>query len=337
MSKPLISIIIPVFNSQEHLEKCLSSILNQTFKDFEIIIINDGSTDNSLSICESFEKNHNNIKIYSQNNAGVSIARNNGLDKASGSYICFVDSDDWLDEKFLENFDYSIDSDLQMQGLIIWKEDGNKFETIKFPQKCISNNIIDAIELAEKNNIIRGPYVKLFKSSIIKTNNLNFNPDIAYGEDMIFVFEYLMHISTISITSYAGYYYAHRNNESLTNKYIPFNMRFKFNNEIISLRDKFLQKHSNTNNQSYIDFINYSNAYSLLVLTLGVFDKRSCFDKKERQEKLDLIKKEKINLLYKSHKLPRFFKLIRFILKTFNSRMSELFINQLIKSKNISY
>ena len=93
----IISVIIPVYNVENYIEKCLNSIVNQTYNNLEIIIIDDGSTDNSIAIAEKIAENDKRIRIISQVNQGVSSARNLGLDNASGEYILFIDSDDWLD------------------------------------------------------------------------------------------------------------------------------------------------------------------------------------------------------------------------------------------------
>lgn len=98
----LISIILPVYNSEKFLEKCIESILKQTYQNFELIIINDGSTDNSKTICEKFATAHKNVKFFNKKNSGVSAARNYGLSKAKGDYICFIDSDDYIEKNYLE-------------------------------------------------------------------------------------------------------------------------------------------------------------------------------------------------------------------------------------------
>ncbi|MCI8778348.1 MAG: glycosyltransferase family 2 protein [Bacilli bacterium] len=98
----LISIIIPVYNTEDYLDKCLSSIINQTYKNIEIIIIDDGSTDNSKKIIKQYMNKDCRISYYYQNNSGVAIARNSGIDKAQGDYIAFIDSDDYIDLTFIE-------------------------------------------------------------------------------------------------------------------------------------------------------------------------------------------------------------------------------------------
>ncbi len=101
-NKPKVSIIVPVYNVENYLDRCLDSLINQSFDDIEIICINDGSTDNSLSILKDYEKKDARVKIINKDNSGVSDCRNNGINVANGEYIVFVDSDDWIDVNMIE-------------------------------------------------------------------------------------------------------------------------------------------------------------------------------------------------------------------------------------------
>lgn len=107
-NKPLISFIVPVYNGEQYINKCVNSILNQTNRNFEIIIIDDGSNDNSLEICREYEKIYNNIYVYTQINQGVSVARNNGLKNSKGEWIAFVDVDDQIAPNYIESVLYYI-------------------------------------------------------------------------------------------------------------------------------------------------------------------------------------------------------------------------------------
>ena len=122
-----VSIIVPIYNMEQYLNRCLESIINQTYENIEIILINDGSKDNSLEICKNYAKKDNRIMIIDQKNSGVSSARNSGLDKATGEYLAFVDPDDWIDKDGIEKmvdfalkhkcdiafFDYKINDEIQ--------------------------------------------------------------------------------------------------------------------------------------------------------------------------------------------------------------------------------
>lgn len=102
MINPKISVIVPVYNAEKTISKCIQSLLEQTFQEFELILVNDGSKDNSLQLLKEFEEHHSNFKVIDQVNGGASIARNTGLDAASGDYIVFVDIDDYLDSDYLD-------------------------------------------------------------------------------------------------------------------------------------------------------------------------------------------------------------------------------------------
>ena len=102
MKEPLISIIVPIYRVEEYLDKCLSSIINQTYKNLEIILVNDGSDDNSIKIAKKYAKKDERIKIIEEDNKGLSCARNTGINASTGKYITFVDSDDFIEENYIE-------------------------------------------------------------------------------------------------------------------------------------------------------------------------------------------------------------------------------------------
>lgn len=116
MSNPKISVIIPVYNAEATLRRCVDSVLSQTFTDFECLLINDGSKDKSGEICDEYAARDSRIGVFHKENGGVSSARNVGLDNATGEWIAFVDSDDWAGEKYLESFSEYLDADLIISG-----------------------------------------------------------------------------------------------------------------------------------------------------------------------------------------------------------------------------
>ena len=122
---PRLSIIVPIYNSECYLKRCIDSILSQSFVDFELLLINDGSTDTSLDICNSYVSNDERIKVIDKKNSGVSATRNAGLNIATGTWITFVDSDDWLDQGFFDIMNYSICSDLVV-GTVIFKSNNSR-------------------------------------------------------------------------------------------------------------------------------------------------------------------------------------------------------------------
>ncbi|MDR0833738.1 MAG: glycosyltransferase family 2 protein [Candidatus Symbiothrix sp.] len=216
---PLASIIIPVYNAEKDLPRCLDSILNQTMNDFELFLINDGSKDSSAAICRQYEQIDDRIRFFDQINQGVSVARNVGLDNALGEYIVFVDSDDWLEPEFISAY---IDSqqvqpvDLVYQGFI------NEFQENSIKQLLplkIDSPVTETLLVVETQNCLGGACNKLFKRSIIENYHIRFNPAISYGEDKIFALEYCQYISSISLLDTAYYHYNRSTEDSLSKKH----------------------------------------------------------------------------------------------------------------------
>lgn len=200
----LISIVIPVYNSEQYLEQCLDSIINQTFADFEVLLINDGSTDKSGAICDKYAQNDNRIKVFHQENGGVSSARNWGIKNVRGEWITFVDSDDWIEEDYFAPIQKYLFSDLIL--LSINRFDGNKItQHLSFENRNYDKmSFLDELPLYPN---FPGPWGKFFKSSIIKKNCIAFDTDISFGEDALFNLKYLKYCTTISTASMGKYYY----------------------------------------------------------------------------------------------------------------------------------
>lgn len=208
MSRKL-SIIVPIYNSEHSLSKCIESILSQNFSDFELILVNDGSSDNSHLLCKEYSSRDGRIIYISQPNGGVSSARNAGINEASGQWITFVDSDDYIGADWLDAFYKQKDADLIIQGFQV-VVNGN----------VISKNIL-AETLLKGNDILQGtydlermpftpiriPWNKFFKTSIVKENHVTFKEHIHLGEDYIFVNTYLMFCKSMLILPTCNYYY----------------------------------------------------------------------------------------------------------------------------------
>ena len=151
----LISVIIPVFNVSGYLARCVESVCNQTYKDIEIILVDDGSTDNSLDICNQMQKKYSTIRVFHKENGGLSSARNMGLDNARGEYICFIDSDDWIEPDFcsyLVDMATGFDSKLSICSI---SKDSTKTEIIAYhEEKCISQ--IEALHFLDTRESMEG-------------------------------------------------------------------------------------------------------------------------------------------------------------------------------------
>jgi glycosyltransferase involved in cell wall biosynthesis len=203
---PKISVIVPVYNVERYLCQCIESILHQTFTDFELILIDDGSIDNSGLICDEYARKDNRIRIFHKKNEGVSIARNLGLENALGEWITFVDSDDWIDNYLFQTYINNISSDVDsiVVGLIEEHQERKSIRTLS-ESKCL--DMINALLLLEYSGYYGFVWNRLYKSSIIQENHIMFDPKISFCEDHLFTYEYNRYSSKISILKEAPYHH----------------------------------------------------------------------------------------------------------------------------------
>lgn len=214
-----ISVIIPVYNVECYLPRCIESVLEQSYSNFELLLINDGSTDASGDICDDYSQRDHRIRVFHTDNKGVSAARNLGIEKAIYKWICFVDSDDWLEKDYIQNFfnvDIALERVLVSQGIL--------FDYISYTKTFFSYNDIMlqgdfSHEIVQYQLLHNGcPYAKLFNKEIIVKNSIQFNEKISMHEDHIFVFEYMMCIDMIILNSGLSYHYMKQSAVSLSSK-----------------------------------------------------------------------------------------------------------------------
>lgn len=214
---PKISVIVPVYNTEKYLRKCLDSILNQTYQDFEIIIINDGSTDGSEKIINEYkEKNSSRIKYYVQQNAGLSSARNVGIEKAKGEYLSFIDSDDYIDKDLFQNLKQEIDKDIDLIKFKLIKvdENYNEIERVKGPIFTEKNGQ-DAFNSLVFNDVLLEPAcIYLYKKELFTNNNFKFAIG-KYHEDFGLIPLTILKSKLVSSLDVYGYYYM-QTNQSIT-------------------------------------------------------------------------------------------------------------------------
>lgn len=209
MNKPLVSILIPVYNTEGFLPKCLDSIVNQTYSNLQVVIIDDGSKDASLCIAQKYAKQYPYIEVYHQENQGIASTRNNLLDKAKGDYVLFVDSDDWCE---LDMVDFLINK------AIANKADMVTCSMVKNNETFVSNIFLEEIWDREKavleflrHKIFNGSLCnKLIKTSLL--HNLRFHCGIFYGEDALFLWKVLQSVDSIVVTNKILYHYRMNNN-----------------------------------------------------------------------------------------------------------------------------
>lgn len=215
----MVSIIIPVYNTQSRLKGCFDSILSQTYEDIEVIAIDDGSTDSSFEILKDYQSRDNRVKVYHQDNHGVSYTRNYGLSVAEGEYIAFVDSDDQIEETYIERLMEPMEEEKLDLVLCGYKErrEGRAEEIVhnlsESQYDALSGKFSDDIYLLRA--FIGSPWMKLYKSQLIKANHIRFSEDMITGEDQVFNFQYFMHLKKYKFINKPEYIYI-REKESLS-------------------------------------------------------------------------------------------------------------------------
>lgn len=202
-----VSIIIPVYNASKTIEECLCSVVNQTYSNLEIIIVNDGSTDNSLDICKELSKKDERIVLYDKKNEGVSKTRNYGLSKTSGDYICFVDSDDFISDTYIFDFVQDIEkenADFASCICTIFTNDQKKKQRENKKLYAYNGNAKFDLLFTKAYGFIGN---KMYKSKIIKEKTLFFNEEISMCEDLLFNYNYLIHANKAIYREKANYFY----------------------------------------------------------------------------------------------------------------------------------
>lgn len=200
--KNLISVIVPIYNAENFLEKLIENLINQTYKNIEIILVNDGSTDESLNICNELHRKDNRIKIIDKKNGGVSSARNKGIEVSKGEYITFVDSDDNIEEDYIKKMVENIeDEDCLVKCNYKYKLKEKKLDRDRYLKKIISGEILGVC------------WGYLFKKELLE--GIYFDENTSYMEDTIFVVQYLLKVKKVNIINNNLYRYNY-NTESLT-------------------------------------------------------------------------------------------------------------------------
>lgn len=214
---PLVSVIVPVYNCEPYLDRCIKSIISQSFKDIEIIMVDDGSTDESLLKCKKYAKRDDRLIVLHQENQGVSSARNKGIEQSSGRYICFVDGDDSIDEGYIEEL---VVRQQEKPEYVVRQGYRTVFGRDVFfksePLRIKKSDLLEAISDGKTNGSSCG---YLFESETIKSNGIKFNVSLEFLEDNAFVIEYLQKSSKtiIDIIGRGGGYVYYKNGDSKTN------------------------------------------------------------------------------------------------------------------------
>lgn len=311
---PKISVIVPVYNVEKYLERCLESLINQTFKDIEIIVINDGSTDRSLGLLVEIQKRDNRIKVIDKNNEGLSQTRNRGINNSTGEYITFVDSDDWIDLNMLsalyskiskdgsdismcsykrEYMDKSLPKQLNLPDEILL--DSKKAS--KYMYRRIVGPVGNELEKPENLDSLVTAWGKLYRTDLLVKNSVEFIDTKLIGtEDLLFNIYAFKYTSKVSVIDEPLYHYWKGNSNSLTAEYKP-----KLN-EQWNIKGKLIKKHLDFHNEDKEFYLALENRICLGTLGLGL---NEC----SQQNKVSTIKKIKnINKILEDESIKKAFK-----------------------------
>lgn len=215
-----LSVIVPVYNTEKYLKRCLQSIINQTLKEIEIIVVNDGSLDNSVELIREFQEKDSRIKLINKENGGLSSARNAGIKKAQGKYLINIDSDDWIEQNYFEDMYLKAENDKLdiVVSDIFWDYDNGRVKYIS-DLKLSEDSTIDNeeyLELFFKGNIYPAVWNKMYKTDLYKCNNILHPEGISLGEDFATTPCLALKAKKIGKINKAYVHYI-QNNNSLTN------------------------------------------------------------------------------------------------------------------------
>lgn len=221
MSAPTISVVIPVYNTQQYIIECINSLVQQTYQDFEVLLVDDGSTDNSAKIITEYIKRNNlsRFHLFSKENGGVSSARNYGISRARGDWLTFIDSDDWVEPEFLQNMIDELKSypaDFCMTGFRRYIEATGEINDSHRPDFAYgpTDTLLPVI-------LFNHPIARLFSRSILMEHNIRFDLAIHFAEDTAFMFDYIQHTDRILVLNESQYVYRVRSGSLTTSTVHP--------------------------------------------------------------------------------------------------------------------
>ena len=312
---PTLSVIVPVYNTEKYIEKCINSILNSSFKDLEIIIVNDGSTDNSEEIINKIikEKKDFNIKYLKKENGGLSDARNFALSYVTGKFISFIDSDDYIDVNLYKNLEKYMKQDIDLIKFKMKKvdEEGNILEKLDGPvfEKCTGEEGYKKLCVDDK--FLDPACIYLYKTKFFKENNFKYAKGL-YHEDFGLTSLIILKASSFVSTEEFGYYYLQTKNSITRDK--DYKKEIKKAKDLIKHYDNMIEK---------IDNDNYKISKESKILIKRYFTNTlllKSYDLKEESLK-NYLKELKKRKLYKNIKVENLKQLIKKILLMINVKL----------------
>ena len=285
--QPLISIIVPVYNSEKYINKCIESVLSQSYINWEMLLIDDGSTDESGRICDEYAAKDDRIRVYHQSNSGVSIARNLGLDKMAGDYVTFIDSDDWIEPKYLANFAQFTyyTNQIVYQGYFM-----------DYVGRVAKES---TMEIPEKGRVLHLGAIlgKAFATSIIKNNGIRFDERLNLHEDHVFYYECLKYTQKFEFSTYVGYHYMHYGEQSLSRR-LQSSKSYFLASELLT---DYYQYDTTAIDAEYKRFC--FQQFGLNQMVMGIFS--LYFERHTHKERLSILReKQKMVKVFKRNYVP---------------------------------
>lgn len=314
--EPRISIIIPIYNAEKFLPECLDSVLHQDFPPFELLLIDDGSTDDSGAIADRYATKDSRIVVVHQPNTGVSAARNRGLELAQGEYIAFIDADDRVSPTYLSNF-IPFESDLAIQGISLLYEQSGRTESHGFDRSCSARTDHERGLLfadAEIHDTTKGPYNKLFKREIIEQHHLRFDLRYSYGEDHLFILNYVKQCRSIALIDHIDYYYIQRDTVSLTRKLLPYKQLSAYAREAYALRQELIGLFG-IDNREYERYILEERAHLIYQSIYALYTAEGHFPARERWAFIEEVYRQDYDMVVTATRLPLIFRLMKIALR----------------------
>ena len=314
---PLISVVIPVYNAEKFLPECLDSVLCQEFPSFELLLIDDGSTDGSGKIADRYAEKDSRIVVVHQPNAGVSAARNRGVAEARGEYIAFVDADDRVTPTYLSHL-LSPQVDLSIAGISLLHEPSGRMESHGFDRTRSARTDRERGLLfadAEIHDTTKGPCNKLFRREIIEQHHLRFNPRYSYGEDHLFVLEFVKHCHSIAQIAHTDYLYIHRPTAaSLTHRLLPYKALSAYAREAYALRQELIAR-LGIDSREYDRYLLEERAHLIYQSIYALYSAEGHYPADERWAFIEEVYRCDYDMVTTATRLPLIFRLMKIALR----------------------
>lgn len=320
-----ITIIIPVYNGEKYIERCLKNVLEQSYDNYEAILVDDGSSDCTHLICNQYSQIDNRIFVYTQNNSGVSAARNKGLTMATGKLICFMDSDDQIDENYLKNLVESYaacegEAQLVIHGCKIDFYKNGEIKGTRFVKPEIGQYTPDEVlnEIEQKIPLLSVQTVwgKLYSRDIIEANSLRFDEKIGLTEDYLFNLKYMQKIQAAYVNNHMDYHYIKTEAETAVHKYHP---------EYMDTICTIILMMQNMIKDLTPDFL----AYVFREYCRMIYHYYSNYSRNSKKERWNILEKLEDAPLFaeslKARRQPLMYRLFRIPLMTHNIRLEDYF------------